>query len=56
MEPIAAPLLHAESWPAAAFSGTQGPETAGAASLLLCSVSLLLFRKKYHSNLHGKRV
>ena len=53
---IAAPLLHAESWPAAAFSGTQGPETAGAASLLLCSVSLLLFRKKYHSNLHGKRV
>ena len=52
---IAAPLLHAESWPAA-FSGTQGPETAGAASLLLCSVSLLLFRKKYHSNLHGKRV
>ena len=53
---IAAPLLHAESWPAAAFSGTQCPETAGAASLLLCSVSLLLFRKKYHSNLHGKRV
>ena len=53
---IAAPLLHAESWPAAAFSGTQGLETAGAASLLLCSVSLLLFRKKYHSNLHGKRV
>ena len=53
---IAAPLLHAESWPAAAVSGTQGPETAGAASLLLCSVSLLLFRKKYHSNLHGKRV
>ena len=53
---IAAPLLHAESWPAAAFSGTQGPETARAASLLLCSVSLLLFRKKYHSNLHGKRV
>ena len=53
---VAAPLLHAESWPAAAFSGTQGPETAGAASLLLCSVSLLLFRKKYHSNLHGKRV
>ena len=53
---IAAPLLHAESWPAAAFSGTQGPETAGAASLLLCSVSLLLFRKKYHSILREGRV
>lgn len=53
---IAAPLLHAESWPAAAFSGAAGPETAGAVSLLLCAISLLLFRKKYHSNLHGKRV
>ena len=53
---IAAPLLHAESWPAAAFSGAQSMETAGAVSLLLCSVSLLLFRKKYHSNLRRKRV
>ena len=53
---IAAPLLRADSWPAAAFSAAQGPETAGAVSLLLCAVSLLLFRKKYHSNLRGKRV
>ena len=50
---IAVPLLHVESWPAAAFSGAEGPETAGAVSLLLCAVSLLLFRKKYHSNLRG---
>lgn len=53
---IAAPLLHAESWPAAALSGVESPETTGAVSLLLCAVSLLLFRKKYHSNLRGKRV
>ena len=53
---VSAPLLHAEDWPAAAFSGAEGPETAGAVSLLLCAVSLLLFRKKYHSNLRGKRV
>lgn len=53
---IAAPLLHAESWPAAALSGAESPETTGAVSLLLCAVSLLLFRKKYHSNLRGKRV
>ena len=55
-ELIAAPLLRADSWPAAAFSGAEGPETAGAVSLLLCSVSLLLFRKKYHSILREGRV
>ena len=31
-------------------------ETAGPVMLLLSSVLLLYFRKKYHSNLRGKRV
>ena len=53
---LLAPLVQAERWCAPTLGASTMMETAGPVMLLLSSVLLLYFRKKYHSILREGRV